>query len=403
MQVLIYMKNYDVVVVGGGPVGGFVAKFLAKKQYSIAILEEHEIIGKPLKCAGLVSPRVFDIVPFSNTQIVENTIKGAHIHSPSGVILTIGGDKKHAVAINRPLFDQKILDEAIKAGAHLQLKTKVIDAKKEKNSISLTTKNKKQKSALRSSIVIGADGPHSTIRKIFNFPKPKEYLKGIGALVENTVLDHNFVEIFLGKDMAPGFFAWAIPINKQGTKARIGLCVDDASRFSIKKCFQNLLEQPTLKDAKILSSSGGMIPLGPLKKTTSSNILLVGDAAGQVKPTSGGGIYTGLVSAKNCSNVALNALKKNDFSDQILKEYQTSWTDEIGRELTFGMKFRKIYKKLDDKQIDKYIIKLKEHKNIELLNKYGDIDFPSKLVFPLLKKNPSFLKILPTALKIKIK
>ena len=95
------MKEYDAVIIGGGPIGGYVAKKIAQNGFKVAVFEEHKKIGDPLKCAGLVTPRVFDFLDFSEELVVQNRIKGAHIHSPSDHILTIGGDRIHAFAIDR--------------------------------------------------------------------------------------------------------------------------------------------------------------------------------------------------------------------------------------------------------------------------------------------------------------
>ena len=393
------MKQYDVAVVGGGPVGGFVASIIADKGYTTLLIEEHNTIGKPLKCAGLITPRVFDLIPISKTQVVENEIYGAHIHSPSGDILTIGGDKKHALVINRPAFDQQILKQAEKKGADIRLGAKVVSAHKKNTYPQLKIKKDEDSQIISSLLLIGSDGPYSIIRKSFNFPEPQEFLKGIGANAENTNLDPKYVEIFLGRDIAPGFFAWAIPTNKQGTNARIGLCIDNTANHSLRNYFTNLLKHKRLQDIKITEKIAGTIPLGALKKTTDSTLMLVGDAAAQVKPTSGGGIYPGLLCAKNCAAIAIEALENQDVSNRYLSKYHKQWTNEIGRELSLGMKMRKIIKNLDDFAMDTYLTKINNEKSIETINQYGDIDYPSKLAFPLLKKNPSLLKLLPSALK----
>jgi flavin-dependent dehydrogenase len=256
-----------------------------------------------------------------------------------------------------------------------------------------------QKHDTKCKLVIGADGPHSMIRDRFVSSEPAEFLRGIGAEVSNIDIDPNFVQIFVGSNVAPGFFAWIIPTNKNGTEARIGLCISQRNNRSPKYYFTNFLKhKPSaeiLKNVKINKHTGGIIPLGPLKKTFASNVLIAGDAASQVKPTSGGGIYTGLLCGKHCSSVAIEALKKNDFSQRTLKKYHKLWTADLGRELFLGMKFRNIYKNLSDKQLDKYVDKFQDPKIIETITKHGDIDFPSKLVKPLLKKAPTLLKLLP--------
>ncbi|MCX6666745.1 MAG: NAD(P)/FAD-dependent oxidoreductase [Euryarchaeota archaeon] len=394
------MKEYDAAIIGGGPIGGYVAKKIAQNGFKVAVFEEHKKIGDPLKCAGLVTPRVFDFLDFSEELVVQNRIKGAHIHSPSDHILTIGGDKIHALAIDRSEFDREMINYSVEEGADIFLENKVISAKKNENHIELKTS---QNNDIDCKLLIGADGAYSKTREWFNLPKPTEILNGIGAELTNTKLDPDFVELFVGKNIAPGFFAWVIPTNENGTEARIGLCVNQdlqyPPKYYLSNLFKNKILSPYLKDAKITQNIGGSIPLGPLKKTYSSNALLVGDSAAQVKPTSGGGIYTGLLCATHCSSVAIESLNENDFSSNFLKKYHKLWMADIGRELNLGMKFRNISKKLTDNQMDKYIEKFQNSEITEIITKYGDIDYPSKLVKPLLKKAPSLIKLLPNIIK----
>jgi flavin-dependent dehydrogenase len=160
-----------------------------------------------------------------------------------------------------------------------------------------------------------------------------------------------------------------------------------------KKFLKNKNTQNFLKDAKITRNIVGVIPLGALKNTVTDNVLLVGDAAAQVKPTSGGGLYPGLLSADHCANIVACSLGQNNFSSIFLKKYHKLWYKDIGKELNRGMTFRTIFKKLSDKEYDKYISRFKNPKIIEIINKYGDIDYPSKLASPIIKKNPSILKL----------
>lgn len=390
------MLDYDVVVVGAGPVGGNIAGAIARERFRVAIFESNKQIGIPVNCAGLITPRVFDLIDIEKKKVIQNAVKGAHIYSPSGKVLTIGGDRKHAYVIDRSKFDKEIIEKSKKHGAEVFLSNKVISAQKNNDLIELKTSQEKD---IRCKLLIGTDGPHSMIRDRFSLPEPADFLRGIGAEVSNIDIDPDFVEIFVGSDISPGFFAWIIPTNKNGTEARIGLCISQKNSRSPKYYLTKFLKHnpsaKILKDVKINEYMGGIIPLGFLKKTFTSNVLIAGDAASQVKPTSGGGIYTGLLCGKHCSSVAIESLKKNDFSESILKKYHKLWTADVGRELFLGMKFRNIYKNLSDGQLDKYVEKFQNPKIIEIITKYGDIDYPSKLVKPLLKKAPTLLKLLP--------
>jgi len=393
-------KNYDVAVVGGGPTGGYVARKIAAEGYKIAIFEQHKQIGEPQNCAGLITSRVFDIIGIPTSGIIQNKIQGAHIHSPSGHMLTIGGDRVHAFVINRPMFDREIIKRSTEKGADLFLENKVLSVQKTKDHVELITSKNND---IACKLLIGADGPHSKIRDIFSLHRPTEFLRGIGAEISGTELDPDFVEIFVGKNIAPGFFAWMIPTNNKGTEARIGLCVSENALHPPKHYFSNLFKNKAtssyLKNIEIIKKMGGMIPLGIVKKTYCDNMLLLGDAAAQVKPASGGGIYPGLLCANHCSSTAIEALQKDDFTSQVLKKYHKLWLADIGREIYLGMKFRKIFKNLTDEQMDKYIEKFQSEKITKIISTYGDIDYPSKLAGHLLKKMPSLIKLLPTIIK----
>jgi len=386
------MLKYDVAIVGGGPIGGHVASKIAEKNFRVAIFEKNKEIGQHLNCAGLVTPRVLELTEIPRKEIIQNKIKGANVHSPSNKIITIGGNKVHALSIDRMLFDKEIIRQAKKKGADIYLGNKIARVERDNNSYKIKSSENIES---RCKLLVGADGPHSKIRKSLYFPQPKEFLTGIGAEIINTNLDSEFVEIFVGRKIAPGFFAWIIPTNKDVTNARIGLCTVQKAKHSAKYYFNKMLKhkyfQLYIKNCEIKRMVGGTIPLGALKKTYADNVMFVGDAAAQVKPTSGGGLYSGLLCANLCSEVAIEALQKNNFTSDFLKKYQKLWQKEIGSELKKGMRFRTLFKTLTDKRLDKYLEKLQNPELIETINKYGDIDYPSKLVKPLLKKSRFFI------------
>ena len=395
-------SSVDIGIIGAGPIGGYIAANLADYVDTVALFEQHKEIGKPMNCAGLVTPRVFELFSIPTKDIVQNEIAGANIHSPFGNTLTIGGDKTHAFSIDRTAFDRYFISQAENKNATLYLNEKIISAQAQYKNIEIqTSKNH----TVDCSCLIGADGPYSKIRDVFGFPQPKEFLRGMGAIVSNINLNPNFVEVFVGNDIAPGFFAWMIPINKDGTKARIGLCVTKDKQVSpvvyFNKLFKAQLTASFLKDVKIEQKSGGIIPLGPLNQTVIDNVLLVGDSAAQVKPTSGGGIYPGLISAKNCVSTIKEAYKNQSYLSHDLQPYHDSWKKEIGKELSLGMQFRKLYSKMTDKQFDKYIKKLSQESIVKIISEHGDIDHPSKLIKPLIKKAPSLLTLIPQLIRKK--
>lgn len=391
---------HDVVVIGAGPIGGYVSKILAEHQVTTALVEEHQTIGYPVHCAGLVSPRVFEQFGIQHNQIIQNTIKNAQIHSPKGHILRMDSNKIQAYSINRPQFDKCIVNEAEKKGVTIFTHEKALSFQKNPQNIDVITSSGLH---IKSKIVIGADGPYSRVREVFGFPKPKELLRGIGAQLVDTNLDGATVEIFVGKKVAPGFFAWIIPTNSKGTKAHIGLCIQRNALQPPIHHLKNLLLNPLLANyisgASIENYTGGVIPLGPLEQTSDERVLLVGDAAAQVKPTSGGGIFPGLVCAKYCANTVYTSLLSQQYGARFLQKYHVLWKKDIGKELARGMYFRKIFTNLSDKQIDKYIKIFQQESIRNVIAEHGDIDYPSRLLKPLLKKKPSFVRFLPQVVK----
>jgi digeranylgeranylglycerophospholipid reductase len=393
------METYDTVVVGGGPIGCFVAQHLASKGRYVAVFEEHPSIGTPLHCAGLVTQRIFDITHIPQTGIVQNTIYGAHIHSPSGEVMTIGGNKPYALVINRQRFDETIAKNALHAGAELKQDYKFSTAQQHRGCLTLSLQHEHQSHQVQCSLLVGADGPHSMVRKTFKFPHPLEMLQGIGAELTNTSLEPTFVHILVGHRISPGFFAWIIPTNHRGTTARIGLCINKQAASPLSYYFNILLNHPLLQGTTILQKFGGTIPLGPLKQTTTDHLLLVGDAAAQVKPTSGGGLYPGLLCATHCAHTIEHALQQQRYEKEALQSYHTNWMKDIGRELSLGMRFRTLFRAFTDAQLNKYLSKLNTRKTLDTINRYGDIDYPSRLAFPLLRTSPSLVSLVPSLLR----
>jgi len=393
-------EKTNVTIVGGGPIGLYLAELLAKKEISVTVIEQHKTIGKPIQCAGLITPRVFERFNISSQKIIQNSISTANIHSPKNNILTIGGNKIHAYSIDRTEFDQTLADNAEQYGAKIITNEKVQSIQQGDSYIETYTNKKRN---INSMMLIGADGPQSVVRDIFCFPSPQKFLKGIGASLKDTNLNPSAVEIFVGNSIAPEFFAWIIPTNKKGTTARAGLCVpfDKSPKEYFDKFLHHDHTKPYLDHAAIEEYMAGIIPLGALKRTVDDRVLLVGDAAAQVKPTSGGGIFTGLTSAQIAAQTINTAVQTQTYTKQLLSKYHTQWKKTIGRELSIGMKLHGLFAGLSDQQFEKYIAKFNETPLLNTINEHGDIDYPSKLIRPMVKHTPSLIKLLPGLLHLK--
>ena len=383
LRTQLMAMDYDVAVVGAGPAGSMAAKYAAKYGAKTALLEEHYAVGEPVECAGLVSVRALRECEVEPGSFVNRKITGAFFYSPECKSIPIEGNEAKDYVIERRIFDRLLAQNAVKAGADLLLKNKVVNINKEGKKQVLDIISEDGRFEISCGVVIGADGLKSKIAKLSGLGNVKIILPGaqIEGLYEPE--DPDFVEMFVGKNVAPGFFAWSIP-TEEGL-ARIGLCSKDSPLDYLEK---NLSSHPVISkrfNGSVTDFVIGGDPIGPLKRTISDGVMIVGDAAGQVKPTSGGGVYTGAVCAKIAGEVASKAVFEGDASTKRLVEYEKRWRSQIGKELKIGMLVHRAFERWSDDDFNDLVDLLSDPKILELITKHGDVDYPSVLLRKLLR------------------
>ena len=376
------MQRYDVIVVGAGPAGITAATAAARHGAKVLVLEEHTQIGRPIQCTGLLSLRGWRLARLSDSLIVR-AISGVRVHSPDGSIYELGGDRVRAYVIDRDRFDQALVERAAKVGVTIQTGVRAVELgpyeKGERTLITRTPSGARQ--SLRASVIIGADGPHSLLAQQAGLPRPKKILLGLQALIEFQSDSADFVEVFFGKRWAANFFAWSVPAA-EGT-ARVGIATDRIAEA--KACFERLHKE-FHNSGKILSYQSGMIPIGPAARTVTDGVLIVGDAAGQAKPTSGGGIYTGMLCGKIAGEVAARCALSGKTRARFLREYEQRWRAKLARELSLGFRAHQILTQLSDEQIARALKLLTIPALRKLIQRFGDIDYPSKIAHELIKR-----------------
>jgi len=341
--------SWDVVVVGGGPAGCSAAEQIARQGFKVLILEEHKKIGEPVQCAGLVSPRTMDLAGLCD-KLVINKINGASVHAPGGETLKFRGSKTYALTIDRSAFDRELAAKAEKAGVEFLLQAKAVGFKRFNGSITVEIRRGDSVISVVTKLLIGADGVNSLVARWTGLPQPAEKIKMFAAEVELDNPLTETVDIFLGSDIAPGWFGWIIPLDKK--RARIGTGSVDMNRPIQENVIRLLESYPErFKGMKILKGAGGVVPIGIMKKY-SSNVMLVGDAACQTKPISGGGLCLGLKGANLCSKVAVQALRQGNFSEKFLSRYQILWDKETRNETETALRYRHAYLNFSDEEIN---------------------------------------------------
>lgn len=375
------LKSVDAVVVGGGPCGSFAAWTLAKQGAEVAVFEEHKEIGLPSHCAGHVSLKGLKRLRLRLPQkVFENQIHGAIFYSPSGFEFRVRRPSPVTCVLNRELLDKHLAELAMKAGAKYLTESRVnslISKSRGVNKVSVRGRGVKE--TVVSNIVIDAEGCSSLLLKRTRLQTLDRSMvvNAIQAEVNEVEnVDVKMVEVYLGRKYAPDFFAWIIP-RKDGS-AKVGLAVKTGDPRKYLKRFINKhpIASKKLRKSRVTSVSMHPIPLGgAIPKTYANGFLVVGDAASQVKPTTGGGIIFGLLCARIAGEVAYEAIENRDFSERFLSRYQLRWKRMIGFELAAMRRIRKSLNRLSDEQTDKIIGMCTRFGIAKSLERVGDSDY----------------------------
>jgi digeranylgeranylglycerophospholipid reductase len=369
---------HDVIVIGGGPGGLHAATRLARAGVDVLLLEEHATTGQPVHCTGVLAAEAFDEFGLSRDSIL-NPLSTARFFSPSGLTISHTTATTEALVVDRAVFDQNLHDLARRAGAELRLDARVTAVDVTPDDVTVTTRSAR----FHGRACVLACGANYSLHRQLGLGMPATYLRT--AQLEVPADRPGDVEVYFGNDIAPKGFAWVVPVQR-GTRsyARVGLmCEGDAPGY-----FQRLLArvgdawglsvQPDgaddgtssglasgLKTRRYVRNDSSyvgsglqtrpnqkLLPLAPIDRTYGDRVLAVGDAAGLVKATTGGGIYYSLVSADLAASVLAGALRRNSLGASTLARYETLWKDRLGSELTAQLSLRDAAQRMDDDSID---------------------------------------------------
>jgi geranylgeranyl reductase family protein len=396
--------DYDVLVVGAGPTGSNSARLLAQAGWKVLLVEEHPEVGQPVQCAGLVTPRTFDHTPFPIGDLHQNDLRGGLIVSPDGTAVEFVAKTVQAQAMDRARFDVRCAEFAVKAGVELRVATKAVAAVRDPGGVTVTLQTLGLRSPVRVRLLVGADGIRGAVARWFGFPPVDEIVSAYEAELAGCHIPagrEHVIPMFSGASQAPGFFSWIIPVG--GGRTRTGLAVapgmnEQSARAYYERMFTDPQSAPYLAGAKPTYLIIGGIPLGLRSRLVDDRVMLVGDAAGMAKPTSGGGIYMGLVGSEFLAAVADKGLRGDRLSRGDLLPYQRKVKRTIARELRKGTLLRGLYKRFRDPDFNRLARLLSKPKPKAVIERLGDIDYPSRLVVPLLMAEPRlvglFLKVL---------
>jgi len=362
---------FDVIVVGAGPVGSFTAGRLAEEGLEVALFEEDKEVGRDVVCAGIIGKEAFQTFPLPQEAIL-SPIKSILFFSPSLHTFQYTSPESMAYVVDRSIFDKGMLRYAEEKGVEVVLGAPVEKTKPGQNFIEVVAKEGLLNT--RAKALVLATGINYRLHKDLGLETPPAFLQGAQAEIEMRGLRET--EIYLGKDIAPGSFAWAVPLSVP--KARVGVLTTHKARFYLDRFLEGPLRQRVEKGSKIRQKP---IAYGPAARSANDRVLAVGEAAGQVKTTTGGGIFYGLICAEIATQVLKRAFRKGDLSYRQLSEYERLWKSKLGKELRMGKLARKILGRLTDKQIDRIFKFVGERPKVkELMEKEVEFDYHSGLI-----------------------
>jgi geranylgeranyl reductase family protein len=381
------MSAPEVIVVGAGPCGSAAAAKLAKQGTRVTVIEEHTRIGVPPHCAGHLSIsglKRLGLFPLPR-RIVNSTVFGATIYSPAGNAFTIRFSSPVTCAVNRALFDEFIAEMAQDSGACYCLQSRVESLIIKDSSVKgVNVIRKERKEKVPAKIVVDGEGISSSLVRQAGLQPPERgrIINAVGADVDGaTDLQPDMVEVFLGSEYAPGFYAWLIPTGEN--TARIGLATKENNPKELLNRF--MVKHPAasvkLRRARIIQTAFHPLTLGgPIPRPFSGGFLVVGDAASQVKPTTGGGVILGMTCAQIAAQVASESLRNHDFSAEFLSLYQKRCKQVLGIDMSIMLGIRRMLDAMSDRRIDRAITLCEALGLDRTLKNVKELDFQGKSI-----------------------
>jgi digeranylgeranylglycerophospholipid reductase len=349
-------ERYDIIVVGGGPAGSWTAKHAAEGGASVLLLEKDREIGMPVRCAEGVSEIALNSLVEVKDRWIAQVIKGARLFAPDGTAVEpdVGG---YGFILYRKLFDADLAAMAAEAGAEIMTKAYVYGLMIERGTIAgVKVRHLAKDYEIRSAIVIGADGVESRVGRFAGIDTrtPPENMDAcVQMMLTGIDIDPEFLEIHFGERIAPEGYLWVFP--KGPKTANVGLGI--SGNFSKEKKAIAYLDKFVTRrfpDASVLTLVAGGVPTLPTLKTiVKDRLMLVGDAAHQANPLSGGGISNALIAGRIAGRVAAEAVRAGDASAERLSEYPRDWHKAEGKNNERAYRIKKVVTKLSDADLNK--------------------------------------------------
>ncbi len=337
----------DVAIVGGGPGGMAAARSLAAAGWAVAVFEEHQQIGMPVHCTGVLAEDVIVALDLPAEAVLTH-LSTVRFVAPAGHSFDYTTASTEAVVIDRAAFDEALGRRAELAGASLVRGRRVTGIDVIAGAAQVTFADDEP---VRARSVILACGANYSFQKRLGLGMPSTFLQS--AQLELPAERLGDVEIHFGSEIAPKGFAWAVPVRRSyGTFARVGVMAESDPAAYFSRMIARIRDRWGVTVPDAAAPRRRMLPLGSVKRTYAERVLAVGDAAGLVKPTTGGGIYYSVVSGEIAAEVLGSRLAVDDLSAHALREYEQRWRTRFQSEFTAQLALRFVAQRMRDADID---------------------------------------------------
>lgn len=364
---------YDVVVIGAGPAGNICGYLTAQAGLSTLVLEEHAAVGLFVNCTGIIGAEAFTRLHLPTEQIL-SSLQTITFYSPTGRSFRYNPGRILAHVVHRAQFDQALADGAQGAGAQYRFNYHARLIRVDADAVELR-QAEEDPEPITARVAVIACGFGSNLPLQVGLSGPKSIIYGAQCEVEMAGLRD--VEIYLGRQVAPDAFGWVVPLSPD--RARVGLVTcKEAPAY-----FQKLLQHPSIHprirtlEPKMLLSP---VPMEPIEVSFTDRVLVVGEAAGQVKTTTQGGIYYGMLCAVMAAETIQEAARRNDFSAKTLRRYEQEWKRVIGQELKAGLSLRQLFGQFSDAQIDAMVELGTRDDILSLVKRLAQFDWHKELI-----------------------
>jgi geranylgeranyl reductase family protein len=374
----------DVVVIGGGPAGLTAAAELARSGHNVIVIEEHATIGAPVHCTGVLAAEAIDSLHLPRHAVL-NPLSTVRFIAPSGRAFEYTTPRTEAVVIDRLVFDRALANAAVRAGASIEQGRRVTAVAQHARS-TLVTLSDGETIASRSVII--ACGAQYGLQRRLGLDIPPVYLHS--AQYEFPAASPRHVEIFFGSAVAPKGFAWVVPVRRGTTTfARVGVMAATQATAWFTHLVQHIQHRWQLDIPNPLTPRRRVLPLAAIGRTYHDRVLLVGDAAGLVKPTTGGGIYYSIVSGRLAAEVLSEQLQRDELSAPHLARYEKRWRKRFQAEFAAQLALRRVAERMDDAGIDALFELARTDGVLPLVRRYAAFNRHRDFIKALFRHQPA--------------